>query len=61
MKEFLRNIKNPFFQNKVYYIILQPVRLLSARQRKKVQDFAVKNWQKNPSFMHRLKWVCAEG
>jgi len=61
MKEFLHNIKNPFFQNKIYYIILQPVRLLSAKQRKKVQHFAVKNWHKNPSFMHRLKGVCTQG
>jgi hypothetical protein len=58
MNEFLHNMRNPFFQNKVYYVILQPVRLLTAKQRKKVGAFAVKNWHKNPAFMHRLKWVC---
>lgn len=58
MKKVIKNLRNPRFQNKGYYLLLLPLSLLSLRAKYAVREFATKHWHKNPAFFHRLYWVC---
>jgi hypothetical protein len=59
MEKFIRNMSSDRFEGKVYYVLFQPIRLLSFKKRRAIQSWASRNWAINPRIMHRLYWAAA--
>ena len=57
MNQIIKNLQNPRFNAKGYYLLLLPVKLLPFSSRKRIETFAIKHWNMAPTFMHRLKWM----
>ena len=58
IKTIIRNLKNPRFNCKFYYLVLLPVAFLDYKTKSRIQRFANKHWHKAEKFMHRLYWSC---
>ena len=58
MRDVIERLRDPRFQNKHFYLLLLPCRLLSFRRRSRLAAWANANWERHPAFMHRLYWAC---
>ena len=58
MYEIIKTLRDPHFKNKQLFLLLSPLQYLPIGSRSRICEWAVKHWEKAPTIMHRLYWVC---